>query len=130
MALTKAKDIIDNVLAYQALQIFIILAIIIGVFSLVNVPNKEFPKLIVKQGVIIGVYPYADEAIVEEKMTSKVKALVYSFDEVDTLKTYSVSNKGTMVMHIKLKKDVTDDKQFWFEIEEKLAGIWVFDREQ
>ncbi|NJO90464.1 MAG: hypothetical protein HC831_17035 [Chloroflexia bacterium] len=120
--MTKVKDIIDNVLAYQALQIFIVLAIILGVFSFVNVPDK-YPKLIVKKGVIIGVYPDADEVLIEEKLTSKVKALVYSFDMVDTFRTYSVSNEETMIMHVELKKDIVDNEEFWNEMEERLKDL-------
>ena len=120
------KKIVDGILKYyQILQAFMVLAVILVVFSFLNIPEKSTPKIIVNQGVIVGVYPGANSVEVEKKLTSRVKALIFSFDEVDTTKTHSFSNEGIMFMHVVPKSTVTNTHQFWSKIEKRLVKLSV-----
>jgi len=62
------------------------LLILFGVYSLVNMPKQEFPSFTIRQGLVIGVYPGATSAEVEEQLATPVERYLFSFKEINKKK--------------------------------------------
>ena len=92
-------------------------------FSFINVPQQKVPKLIINQGVIIGIYPGASSKEVEEQLTSKIENFIIRYNEVDKQKTYSHSKDGIMFIHVELMDELDDEFQFWTRMENELAEL-------
>ena len=92
--------------------------LIVGIYALFNMPRNEFPEFTVKQGVIVGVYPGASSEQVEKQLTKKVEEYLFSFNEVNKLKTYSYSKDGMMYVFVEVADNVnsSDTKAFWNKI--------------
>ena len=117
-------SILDRILKYyQSIQAVMVLIVVFAVFSFINVPQQKVPKLIINQGVIIGIYPGASSKEVEEQLTSKIENFIIRYNEVDKQKTYSHSNDGIMFIHVELIDELDDEFQFWTRMENELAEL-------
>ncbi|MBU0691207.1 efflux RND transporter permease subunit [bacterium] len=65
--------------------------VLTGVYSLVVMPQQEFPESVILQGLVIGVFPGASSQQVEEQLTTKVENYLFGYKEVKKAKTYSIS---------------------------------------
>ena len=107
-------------------QIAIIITLILalaGVFSLLVMPRNEFPEFTIRQGLIIGVYPGANSAQVEEKLATKVESFLYGFQEVNREKTYSISKEGMLIVFVEVNNNVKDPDAFWDKIKFGLNSL-------
>ena len=117
-------SILDRILKYyQSIQAVMVLIVVFAVFSFINVPQQKVPKLIINQGVIIGIYPGASSKEVEEQLTSKIENFIIRYNEVDKQKTYSHSKDGIMFIHVELIDELDDEFQFWARMENELAEL-------
>jgi multidrug efflux pump len=89
---------------------------IIGVVALVKMPRNEYPQFTIRQGVIVGVYPGATSAEVEEQLTSIVENYIFGYQEVNKAKTYSYSKEGVMYIFVELTDQVDNADQFWSKL--------------
>jgi len=120
----KKSNILDRILKYyQSIQAVMVLIVVFTVFSFINVPKEETPKLIINQGVIIGLYPGASSSEVQEQLTSRVKSFIFCYKEIDKRKTYSQSKDGMMIIHVELIDSVEHKTQFWMKMEDELANL-------
>lgn len=116
--------IVEKILKYyQVIQAFMVVAITLVVFSFLNMPKKSVPKIIVNQGVIIGVYPGASSTEVEEKLTSKIEGVILSYEIVNKHKTHSHSKDGAMIIYVELKNSRDNSDYFWSKIESELVDL-------
>lgn len=77
-----------------------------GVYSLVTMPRQEFPEFTIRQGLVIGVMPGATSSEVEEQLAKPVEEYLFTFQEVDKSKTYSVSRDGRTVVFVEIRESV------------------------
>ncbi|WP_259015878.1 efflux RND transporter permease subunit [Emticicia fluvialis] len=113
-------------LAMKHKQIAIIITVILsiaGLVSLMIMPRNEFPEFTIRQGLIIGVYPGANSAQVEEKLATKVESFLYGFQEVNREKTYSISKEGMLIVFVEVNNNVKDPDAFWDKIKFGLNNL-------
>lgn len=97
--------------------------IIFGVYALLNMPRNEFPNFTIRQGLVIGVYPGATSAEVEEQLTKQVENYIFGFKEVKKAKTYSESKEGQMIIYVELNDNVKNSDEFWSKLKHGLAEL-------
>ncbi|MCB8965247.1 MAG: efflux RND transporter permease subunit, partial [Bacteroidales bacterium] len=113
----KGKGIIEAAMRHHNIVIIIaVVLMIVGVIALQVMPRNEFPKFTIRQGVVVGVYPGATSAEVEEQLTKEVENYIFGFQEVKKAKTYSYSREGIMYIFVELNDDVTNADQFWSKL--------------
>lgn len=90
----------------------------LGTLAFLRMPRQEFPEFTIRQGIVVGVMPGATSAEVEEQLTRQVESYLFSYNEVDKQKTYSVSRDGQMVIFVELSERVKgpDAPAFWAKL--------------
>ena len=107
----------------QIVFLAIVLLVGLGVFALFKMPRQEFPVFTIRQGLVIGAYPGATSAQVEEQLTTQVERYLYSYKEIDKKKTYSVSKDGVMIIFVELTGNVKNSDEFWSKLKHGLNSF-------
>jgi len=107
----------------QIVFLSIVLLVGLGVFALFKMPRQEFPVFTIRQGLVIGAYPGATSAQVEEQLTTQVERYLYSYKEIDKKKTYSVSKDGVMIIFVELTGNVKNSDEFWSKLKHGLNSF-------
>lgn len=120
----KNFNIIELAMKHKQIAIVITsIFVLFGVFSLLVMPRNEFPEFTIRQGLIIGVYPGANSAQVEEQLATKVESFLYGFEEVNREKTYSISKEGMLIVFVEVNTNVKDPNAFWDKIKFGLSDL-------
>lgn len=118
------KDIIAVAMRNHNIIILItVLLMLTGVYALINMPRNEYPQFTIRQGVIVGIYPGATSAEVEDQLTRTVENYIFSYQEVNKSKTYSLSKEGVMYIFVELNDNVKNADQFWSKIKHGLNEL-------
>nr|WP_321377775.1 efflux RND transporter permease subunit [uncultured Bacteroides sp.] len=113
-------------LAMRHRQIVILIAsllVMFGVYSLTVMPKQEFPVFTIRQGLVIGVYPGARSAEVEEQLAKPLEKFIFTYKEVKKKKTYSTSKDGMVIVNVELNDDVKNKDEFWSKFKHGLEGF-------
>lgn len=113
------KSLIEIALRHKQIALCMAgILIVIGVYALFNMSRNEFPEFTVRQGLVIGYYPGASSAQVEEQLTKKVEDYLFSFQEIDKTKTYSYSKDGMMYIYVEVseKPNKVETEAFWSKL--------------
>ena len=94
-----------------------------GVYSLINMPRREDPKITVPAALVIAYFPGADVVQVEDQVTRKLEEYLFQFEEVHKEKTYSVTSDGIVEIHIWLQDNVRKPDIFWSKLRHQLMVI-------
>jgi multidrug efflux pump subunit AcrB len=86
-------------------------------------PKQEFPVFTIRQGLVIGVYPGATSAEVEEQLAKPLEKFIFTYKEVKKKKTYSVSKDGMVIVNVELNDDVKNKDEFWSKFKHGLEGF-------
>lgn len=105
----------------------LVLVFIIGVHSLFNMPRREDPKITIRTGLVMAVYPGANSAQVEEQVTKKLEQYLFQFEEVKKEKTFSTSRDGMSVINVELEENVKNTDIFWSKLRHELMVAKVLD---
>jgi len=117
-------NIIEAAMKYKQIIIaFTIVMMILGIVGLIHMPRREFPEFIIRQGVVVGIYPGASSDEVEEQLTKVVENYIFGYAEVNKEETISNSSEGKMVMFVELNDNVTDADQFWSKLRHGLNEL-------
>jgi multidrug efflux pump subunit AcrB/outer membrane protein TolC len=120
----KKTGIIEAAMRNRNIVIIIsVMLMIIGVIALNKMPRNEFPQFTIRQGVIVGVYPGATSAEVEEQLTRVVENYIFGYQEINKAKTYSYSREGIMYIFVELNDNVKNADQFWSKLKHGLAEL-------
>jgi len=120
----KKLTLIDRILNYK--QIIIIttaIMVIAGIIALIYMPRDEFPQFTIRQGLIIGVFPGASSAQVEEQLTKKVESYLFQYEAVNRAKTYSYSKENVMVIYVEVEASEKDPEAFWAKLRHGLNEL-------
>jgi multidrug efflux pump subunit AcrB len=118
----KKTGIIDWAMKYNRLVLLIVTALIIfGIYALVEMPKREFPAVTIRQGVVVGVYPGATSAEVEEQLAKPLENFLFTYKEVKKSKTYSQSKDGIVYLFVELNDDVYNKDEVWSKIKHGLT---------
>jgi multidrug efflux pump subunit AcrB/outer membrane protein TolC len=120
----RKTDIIAATMRNHVIVILITLVLmLVGIYALVYMPRNEYPQFTIRQGVIVGFYPGATSAEVEDQLTRTVENYIFSYQEVNKAKTYSLSKEGIMYIFVELNDNVKNADQFWSKIKHGLNEL-------
>lgn len=120
----KKGRIIEWSMRYHKLVILLIsVFVVLGVVSLAVMPKQEFPDIIIRQGLVVGIYPGATSAEVEEQLTKPIEEFLFTFKEVKRKFTYSKSRDGIVYIMVMLEDDVTNKDEVWSKIKHGLTML-------
>lgn len=118
----KKGRIIEWSMRYHKLVILLIAVfVVVGVVSLAVMPKQEFPEIIIRQGLVVGVYPGATSAEVDEQLTKPIEEFLFTFKEVKRKYTYSKSRDGIVYTMVMLEDDVINKDEVWSKIKHGLT---------
>ena len=104
--------------------VYIIVAILTaaGVISLKYMKKDEFPSFVIKQGLVVGVYPGASAQEVETQLTIPLEELLVSVPEVNRNTLRSVTRGGMCYIYTDLTCDSKMKEEVWSRIKFKLQA--------
>ncbi|MEH0153050.1 efflux RND transporter permease subunit [Limibacter armeniacum] len=109
---------------HQVTLVFTILALLAGVYALLEMPRRENPAMEIPQALVVSYYPGANNLQVEEQVTHKIEEYLFSFEEVRKEKTYSTSTEGRVIIVVELQKWVKDTDLFWSKLQHGLNVLY------
>lgn len=116
--------IIGWAMKYKSIVFLIVgVLVIFGAYSLRVMPKQEFPSFTIRQGLVIGVYPGATPAEVEEQLAKPLEEYIFTFKEVRKAKTYSENKDGMMILYVELNEDVNNKDEVWSKIKHGINGF-------
>ncbi len=107
-------------------QVAIVLSVIalgLGLHALLTMPREDTPRITVHQALVISLYPGANAAQVEQQLTRPIEAYLFTFTEVNPVKTHSVTRDGQVVVTVELHEWVKDKEGFWSRLRLGLAEL-------
>jgi multidrug efflux pump subunit AcrB len=120
----KKMTLLDLLLRYkQVIYIFTVIAVLVGVVALFQMPRDEYPTFTVSTGIVIGLYPGATSQQVEEQLTAKVENYLFQYKSVNRTKTYSVSKENFMIIYVEVSENEKDVDGFWLKLRHGLNEL-------
>ena len=89
--------------------VFVLVAF--GIFALDKMNKDEFPQVTIRQGLIVAVYPGATAQEVEEQVAKPIEQYLFTFQEIDKRKTYSLSKDGMCYVFAALSQKVMNSNE-------------------
>ncbi|MFE8699355.1 efflux RND transporter permease subunit [Cytobacillus sp. FJAT-54145] len=86
-------------------MIFVVLFVIVGVFTFFQLPQREIPETTVNIGTINTVYPGATVDTVERMITNPIETKIRSIDGVEEINSSSASGFSTIIVEISENED-------------------------
>lgn len=106
---------------HQIMLLVVAILAAAGVYALMTMPKQEYPEFVIRQGVVIGVYPGANSSTVEEQLTKPLERYILTFPEVNRKKTYSHTKDGMAFFYVELADHVKDKDIVWSKIKHSLS---------
>ncbi len=97
--------------------------VIFGVYSLQTMNKNEFPNFTIREGVVVAVYPGATSLEMEQQVMRPLENFVFSFKEVNKVKTTSNATNGMVMIYVKLDDNITDTDSFWNTLSRELGRV-------
>ena len=120
----RRRGFIESAMRYHRIVFLIIgLVVLLGVYGLIHMPKQEFPPLTIRQGLIVGVYPGATSAQVEEQLAKPLEQFLFTYKEINKRKTYSMSQQGMLYVMVELNDDVHNKDEVWSKIKHGIASF-------
>ena len=108
-------------LTHYPISLLIIgLLFLLGIFGMVQMPKDEFPEITIRQGIVAAVYPGATSEEVEEQVARPLERYLYTFNEVNRVKTTSTSQNGMCIVMVRLNDEVNNKDEVWSKIKHGL----------
>ena len=107
-------------------QIIILLVAVLfagGIYSLVKMSKQEMPEYTILKGLVVGVYPGASSAQVEEQLTKPLERYLFTFSEIKRQTTTSKTEDGIVYIFVDLADNVKDNNVVWSKIKH---GLMLF----
>ena len=93
---------------------------VLGVFGMYDMPKDEFPHATIRQGVVVAVYPGATSEEVEQQVARPLERYLFTYGEVNRVKTTTTSQNGMCIVMVKLNDDVNNKDEVWSKIKHGL----------
>ena len=115
------SDIVRGSIRHKKAVYFVVAVLIaFGITGLVKMNKDEFPSFELKNGLIVGVYPGADAAEVEARLTKPLEEVLFSFSEISRENTASYSKNGICYIYTDLTTPAATKNEVWSKIKLKL----------
>ena len=108
---------------YRITFLMIVLLFIFGLFGFDKMAKAEFPDFVIRQGVVVAVYPGATAEEVEEQVAKPLERYLFTFDEVKRSKTTTTSSNGMCVCLVELQDHVNNKDEVWSKIKHGLNSF-------
>ena len=96
---------------------------VMGIYGMYIMPKDEFPHATIRQGVVVAVYPGATSEEVELQVARPLERYLFTFGEVNRIKTTTQSQNGMCIVMVKLNDDVNNKDEVWSKIKHGLNGF-------
>ena len=118
------KNIFETALINHKIILLLVgILVMAGIYGIVKMPKQEFPTIVIRQGLVIAVYPGATSLEVEEQVTKPLERFLFGSKEINRSKTYSYSKDGLCIVYVELNDDVYDKDGFWSKLRLGLNGF-------
>ncbi len=97
--------------------------VIFGVYALQTMNKNEFPNFTIREGVLVAVYPGATSLEMEQQVMKHLENFVFSFKEVNKVKTNSNASDGMVMIYVELDDKITDTDSFWNTFSRELNSV-------
>ena len=101
---------------YRITALLTVLLLAFGLYGIYVMPKDEFPPFTVRQGVIVAVMPGATSEEIEAQVARPLERYMFTFKEVNRLKTTTTSSQGMCTMMVQLHDDVNKKDEVWSKI--------------
>ena len=108
---------------YSISLLIIAILFVLGIFGMWDMPKDEFPHATIRQGVVVAVYPGATTEEVEQQVARPLERYLFTYGEVNRLKTTTTSQNGMCIVMVKLNDDVNNKDEVWSKIKHGLNGF-------
>ncbi|MGM9791321.1 MAG: efflux RND transporter permease subunit [Candidatus Cryptobacteroides sp.] len=99
---------------------------VVGIVGLKTMNKDEFPTFIIKEGVVVGIYPGATAEEVENRLTKQLEEVIFTVPEVDRDELKSISKDGMCYIYTDLTCDVSQKDEVWSRIKHKISEHKAF----
>ena len=89
---------------------------VLGIFGMYDMPKDEFPHATIRQGVVVAVYPGATTEEVELQVARPLERYLFTYGEVNRVKTITTSQNGMCIVMVRLNDDVNNKDEVWSKI--------------
>jgi len=108
-------------LRYPSVTIILtMMAVVLGVYALMNMPRTEDPTVTIRTGLVIAQYPGATSEQVEKQVTKTLERHIFKFPEVRKELTYSTSRPGLVIINVELEDYVKNADLFWAKLRNEM----------
>ncbi len=97
--------------------------VVFGIYALQTMNKNEFPNFTIREGVVVAVYPGASSMEMEQQVMRPLENFVFSFKEVNKVKTTSNATDGMVMIFVELDDKITDTDSFWNTFSRELSGV-------
>ncbi len=94
-----------------------------GIYALQTMDKNEFPNFTIREGVVVAVYPGATSLEMEQQVMKPLENFVFSFKEVNKVKTTSNATDGMVMIYVELDDKITDTDSFWNTFSRELSSV-------
>ena len=108
---------------YSISLLIICILFVLGIFGMWDMPKDEFPHATIRQGVVVAVYPGATTEEVEQQVARPLEQYIFTFGEVNRVKTTTTSQNGMCIVMVKLNDNVNNKDEVWSKIKHGLNGF-------
>ena len=91
-----------------------------GIYGMYVMPKDEFPHATIRQGVVVAVYPGATSEEVEQQVARPLERYLFTYGEVNRIKTTTTSQNGMCIVMVKLNDEVNNKDEVWSKIKHGL----------
>ncbi len=81
---------------------------VLGIKGMYEMPKDEFPQITIRQGVVVAIYPGATSDEVEQQVARPLERYLFTFGEVNRVKTTTTSQNSMCIVMVELNDDVNN----------------------
>ncbi|MGN1212029.1 MAG: efflux RND transporter permease subunit [Candidatus Cryptobacteroides sp.] len=116
----KEGQFIRGSITYKKIVYFITALLVgVGIYGISYINKDEFPTFEIKEGLVVGVYPGASAAEVEQQLTKPLENLLFGFSEVSR-STFSQTRDGMCFIYVMLNSPASKKDEVWSKIKHSL----------
>ncbi len=105
---------------YSITLLIIGVLLVLGFYGMWVMPKDEFPHAVIRQGVVVAVYPGATTEEVESQVARPLERYLFTYNEVNPAKTVTTSQNGMCLVMVRLDDDVNNKDEVWSKIKHGL----------
>ncbi len=105
---------------YSITLLLIGVLLVLGIYGMWVMPKDEFPHAVIRQGVVVAVYPGATSEEVENQVARPLERYLFTYNEVNPAKTVTTSQNGMCLVMVRLDDDVNNKDEVWSKIKHGL----------